>query len=102
MCGVFNSPWQTYFFADEEDAMASVSDMWKIGPDKSPAKSRQVGGDHYKQHDLQPWDIIEVFDLDFWEGNCLKYLLRKKDNRLQDLQKARHYLDYLIEREENA
>jgi hypothetical protein len=56
-------------------------------------KGRQVGGTHYLKA-IQPWDIIEAWDLDFWEGNALKYLLRYKDKGgLQDLEKLQHYLD---------
>ena len=61
----------------------------------------QVGGDHYKKYEVQPWDIIEMYDLDFFEGNALKYLLRNKSDRLEDLKKCRHYLDKAIERKEN-
>ena len=64
-------------------------------------KDTQVGGDHYRKLAIQPWDIIEAHNLDFWEGNAIKYILRHKDNRLEDLKKAQHYLDYLIEREKN-
>lgn len=54
----------------------------------------QVGGSHYNSHAIQPWDIILEYKLDFWEGNALKYLLRRKgDARKQDLEKARHYID---------
>ena len=71
------------------------------GDEPLSAKSKQVGGNHYKKA-IQPWDIISEWELDFWEGNVLKYLLRWKfKDGLQDLKKARHYLDYLIEREEN-
>lgn len=60
---------------------------------------RQVGGTHYTNMDIQPWEIIERANLDFWEGNVIKYVMRYKDkNGLEDLLKARHYLDYLIER----
>lgn len=65
------------------------------------AKSKQVAGSHY-QRSIQPWDIISEWELDFWEGNVLKYLLRwKHKDGVQDLQKAKHYLEYLIERELN-
>lgn len=62
--------------------------------------TRQVGGDHYISHSIQPWDVIEAYDLDFWEGNALKYLLRDKPgaDRMQDLNKAIHYLEKCIER----
>jgi hypothetical protein len=59
-------------------------------------RKKQVGGSHYKDHKIQPWDIILEYGLDFWEGNALKYLLRSKSNRLEDLKKARHYLDEVI------
>ena len=64
-------------------------------------KDKQVAGTHY-QRAIQPWDIISEWELDFWEGNVLKYLLRwKHKDGVQDLQKAKHYLEYLIERELN-
>lgn len=70
---------------------------------KKTALDRQVGGDHYKKMPTQPWVIIAEQKLDFWEGNVLKYLLRyKTKNGVDDLKKARHYLDYLIERESNV
>jgi len=62
------------------------------------SNSHQVGGDHY-QKDIQPWEIIDSYNLDFYEGNALKYLLRKKNNRLEDLQKCQHYVERLIETE---
>jgi hypothetical protein len=47
---------------------------------------------------IQPFDIISSWKLDFWSGNVLKYLLRFPfKNGIEDLKKARHYLDYLIE-----
>lgn len=58
---------------------------------------KQVGGDHYLKHSIQPWDIIDEYDLNFYEGNVLKYLLRRKGKRLEDLEKCRHYLDKVIE-----
>ena len=61
--------------------------------------ARQVGGAHYVKHAIQPWDIIREYGLNFWEGNALKYLLRRKGSRVDDLEKCRHYIDYLIERE---
>lgn len=64
------------------------------------SRERQVGGDHYKQKAIQPWDIITEYHLDFFEGNVLKYLLRRKGDRLEDLKKAQHYLERKIELEE--
>ncbi len=61
------------------------------------ASSKQVGGTHYKQETIQPWDIIDEYELGFYEGNVLKYLLRDKGNKKEDLQKAAHYLEKIIE-----
>lgn len=64
---------------------------------ESNARARQVGGDHYKTAKIQPWDIIDDHQLDFYEGNALKYLLRRKNNRSEDIQKAIHYLQKKLE-----
>ncbi len=41
--------------------------------------------------------VIEAWEMDFIEGNILKYLRRyKKKNGLEDLQKSLWYLEYLI------
>lgn len=60
--------------------------------------SRQIGGDHYKGKTVQPWDFIAANGLGFFEGNVVKYVTRWKDKGgVADLEKARHYLDKLIE-----
>ena len=60
----------------------------------------QVGGNHYSKHNIQPFDIIDEYELNFYAGNVLKYLLRYKDkNKVEDLKKAQHYLSKLIEKE---
>ena len=67
--------------------------------DDDKATEKQIGGDHYLKHTIQPWEIIDDYMLDFYEGNVLKYLLRTKGDRVEDLQKAKHYLEKLIELE---
>ena len=57
-------------------------------------------GDHYAKHTIQLWDIIREYELDYFEGSALKYLLRQKGNRLEDLQKAAHYLEECIKNEQ--
>lgn len=64
------------------------------------ARETQVGGSHY-QNKIQPFDIIDAWELDFYEGNVLKYLLRYKyKNGSQDLKKAQHYLQKVLENHE--
>ena len=60
------------------------------------ALDKQVGGDHYIATAIQPWQTIDAYDLDFYEGNALKYLLREKGERKQDLLKAIHYLEKMV------
>lgn len=62
------------------------------------ANEIQIGGDHYKSQGIQPWDFIVANNMGFLDGNVVKYVARyKQKNGLQDLEKARHYLDKLIE-----
>lgn len=66
-----------------------------------PANAQQVGGDHYKQA-IQPWDYVAANNLGYFEGNIVKYVTRwRKKGGIEDLKKARHYLDKLIELENN-
>ena len=67
------------------------------------ADSRQVGGHHYSGKAVQPWDAMrawmthEQFE-GYLRGNALKYLARYPDkNGLEDLKKAEHYLQKLIQ-----
>ena len=64
------------------------------------ATSKHVGGDHYAAMKIPPTEFILANELGFCEGNVIKYLCRyKRKNGLEDLKKARQYLDFLIERE---
>ena len=62
---------------------------------------KQVGGDHYSKLAIQPVEYINKNNLSYLQGNVIKYVTRYKDkNGLQDLQKAKHYIDMLIELED--
>lgn len=68
------------------------------------ANDTQVGGAHYVKHgDFQPWDAWWHWNLSAFQGAIIKYIVRYRDkNGVEDLKKARHYLDKLIECEETA
>jgi hypothetical protein len=67
------------------------------------ANDVQVAGSHYKQNTIQPWDFVAANGLGFFEGNIVKYVTRwKEKGGIDDLRKARHYLDKLIELETKA
>ena len=62
----------------------------------------QVGGNHYTSKSVQPWEAMEswmseeAFKGYIW-GNVIKYMARWEDKGgVEDLKKARHYLDKLI------
>lgn len=62
------------------------------------ANDTQCGGSHYKKQAIQPWDYIVANNLGYLEGNVVKYVSRWRDKGgVEDLRKARHYLDKLIE-----
>ena len=62
------------------------------------ANDIQIAGSHYKAKAMQPWDYIAANELGYFEGNIVKYVSRWKDKGgVDDLRKARHYLDKLIE-----
>ena len=66
----------------------------------SSAYSTQIGGDHYKKYKIQPLEYIVTNRINFLEGNIIKYVTRWRDKGgVEDLLKARHYLDVLIEEE---
>lgn len=64
------------------------------------ANDIQHGGVHYKQFTFETWDVINDWGLGYFDGNAVKYLSRwRHKGGVQDLQKARHYIDKLIELE---
>lgn len=60
----------------------------------------QVAGDHYKKLKIQPIEYIHANGIPFAEGSAIKYLTRWRDKGgIKDLEKARHFIDLLIELE---
>ena len=60
----------------------------------------QVGGNHYKDLPIQPVEYIHANALGYFEGNIVKYISRwRKKNGIADLEKAKHYIELLIELE---
>jgi len=67
------------------------------------AREYQLGGTHYTDKDIQPWDAMQSWMTEdqfkgFLIGNVIKYIARFQDKGgVLDLQKCKHYLDKLIE-----
>jgi hypothetical protein len=66
------------------------------------ANEEQVGGEHYKTV-IQHWDYVVATGLDYFQGQITKYVTRwPKKGGVQDLYKARHFLEKYIELVEAA
>ena len=66
----------------------------------SKVYNKQIGGSHYKDMVVQPSEFINKNKLQFAEGNAIKYICRHAHKgEVQDLEKAKHYIDMIIERD---
>lgn len=64
------------------------------------ALTKQEGGSHYKTLKIQPIEYIHANSIPFAEGNVIKYVTRWRDKGgIKDLEKARHFIELLIELE---
>lgn len=67
---------------------------------KTSALQVQVAGDHYKALSIQPVEYIHANAIGYFEGNVLKYVTRwRTKGGLADLEKAKHYIELLLELE---
>lgn len=64
---------------------------------------KQIGGNHYKKYAIQPVEYAMANNLNYCQANAVKYVTRYKDKGgVEDLKKAIHNLEILIELEENG
>ena len=62
------------------------------------ANSTQIGGNHYKETKIQHWDYAASNNFDYFQGQITKYVDRwKRKNGIEDLRKAKHFLEKYIE-----
>jgi hypothetical protein len=67
------------------------------------ASQQQVGGSHYKNMAVQPWDVVDTWpkeqQIGYYRGGALKYLMRmgSKDQSATEVAKGRHYMQKLLE-----
>lgn len=88
---------------DESYRMESVQFVWN--DEKTPDPSNNVNHpSHYNQGGMEVWDVIKAFTSGlsgaeaFYAGNVIKYVLRwNHKNGIEDLEKAKVYIDKLIE-----
>ncbi|CAB4131999.1 SaV-like [uncultured Caudovirales phage] len=71
-------------------------------PEQCSSLQKQCGGTHYKDMKIQPFEYIHANKIPFAEGSVIKYVSRwRAKGGIEDLKKARHFLDLLIEAEQN-
>jgi hypothetical protein len=87
----------TTWTPQEEEAMQQ---MLSKGANGTSALDVQVAGNHYKDLAIQPVEYIHANGIGYFEGNVIKYVSRwRAKNGIKDLEKAKHYIELLIELE---
>ena len=77
----------------------------QLNPNGEVVWDKQVGGSHYQNFTIQPAEFVNKNKLLFAEGNAIKYICRwrykhdTKEAQIEDLKKAKQYIDLLIEQE---
>lgn len=89
--------------SDEPKRMATSEELAVLKPKKEfnfRAIDQQVGGNHYKHMKIQPFEYAMANNLNAGQFGVLKYISRYKNkNGIEDLRKARHFLELLAEAE---
>lgn len=79
--------------------------IYQVDPDvmaQQRANERQIGGDHYTKLVIQPMQYSMANKLDACQHTIIKYVTRFRDKGgIQDLEKAKHVIDLLIEFEQS-
>ena len=66
----------------------------------SKVYSKQIGGNHYRKFKIQPSEFVIENELLYPEGCVIKYIIRHQlKNGKEDLLKAKHFIDMIIERD---
>lgn len=96
-CGKFEGHWP--------NCPSLVNPLLAVLP-KPPAPTplaKQVDGSHYKDLKIQPLEYIHANGIPFAEGCVIKYVSRwRNKGGIKDLEKAKHFLELLIELETRA
>jgi len=94
-------------FVDELELLVTddPSTMFDVDKEADKKEVREAGATnptHYSKYSIEPIDYIMANHLPFCEGNIVKYISRWRDkNGLEDLKKARVYINFLISQEED-
>ena len=67
--------------------------------DEAFPQDKQIGGSHYKEFYIQPYEFISKNELTFFQGNVIKYVIRYPyKGGIEDLEKIKHYCDLEIKK----
>ena len=99
--------WDRYRAKDQETwdiyMKSKYSDIVSDGglDPRNSALDVQIGGGHYKDYAIQPVEFIHKNKIPYIEGCAIKYLCRwREKGGIEDLKKVKHYIDLLIEMEQ--
>jgi hypothetical protein len=85
-----------------EPNLSTCNDCRMVLRGRNRADQTQIGGDHYKKLKIQVVEYCMENGIPFMEGSAIKYLTRWRDKGgIEDLKKAKHFVEMLIEYEEN-
>ena len=88
-------------YSGQSDGSGSMTGWPYAIPKADEPYGYQVGGNHYAKYAIQPTEYIIKNGIGFCEGNVIKYVTRWKDKGgVDDLKKARHYIEMLIKEAE--
>lgn len=80
----------------EEQVVNLPAEIREPAPEPPLPLERQVGGNHYQKHAIQPIEYILANGLDFCQGNVVKLVTRfREKGGIEDLDKAIHYIEFM-------
>jgi hypothetical protein len=88
-----------YLYRHEFEQVTGVKMKYPEKAEKEPkASEKQIAGNHYKKLKIQPMQYNLANNMNYAQANAIKYITRYKDkNGIEDLKKAIHCLELLIE-----
>jgi Protein of unknwon function (DUF3310) len=96
--------WEQYIKEEYTDAENElVKETEKRESAEKKANDYQVGGSHYKDKRVQPWDVVDAGShqqaIGYYRWSALAYIMRAGDKgpAKEDYEKAKHYLTKLLE-----
>ena len=94
-----------YYIIDDTDGMLYLDkeDFILVEEEDNLASSKQIAGNHYSKLKIQPMKYALDNNLNYAQSNAIKYITRYKDkNGIEDLKKAIHCIELLIQHEETG